>query len=178
MFVTLDKKMGLCDSVYLGIGSNAGDRISNLKKALKIISCSRDVKVLKVSGFYQTSPVGPRQRDFINAVLKAGCALSPLKLLKFVKNIERQLGRAKSGIKWGPRKIDIDILFFGKRKINTKTLIIPHPEIANRLFVLEPLAGIAPGFRHPVMKKTVSVLIKKLLLTSKEQKVRILRNER
>ena len=159
-------------TVYLGLGSNKGNRISNLKEAIDNLSGSRGLEVLKVSSFYKTFPVGPRQKDFVNAVLKARCSISPAGLLKLVKNIEKRMGRIRNRIKWGPRKIDIDILFFGKRKINAEKLMIPHPEIANRLFVLEPLSELAPGFRHPVINSTVAELKEWLLLTSEGQKVK------
>jgi 2-amino-4-hydroxy-6-hydroxymethyldihydropteridine diphosphokinase len=168
--------MNIYSTVYLGLGSNVGNRTANLTKALKVMSVCRDLRVLKVSVFYETSAVGPRQRDFVNAAAKVRCRLSPAKLLKYLKGLEKRLGRVKGNIKWGPRKIDIDILFYGQRKVFTEELTIPHPEIANRLFVLVPLAQIAPRFKHPVLKTSVGCLKKKLQLTSREQKVKILTN--
>lgn len=168
--------MNLTKNIYLGLGSNSGNRISNLKKALKVLANCQALKVSRVSSFYQTSPVGPRQRDFVNAVVKAECAMPPMELLKFIKKTEKQLGRVKGGVKWGPRKIDIDILFFGNEKLVTGKLTIPHPEIQNRLFVLVPLSEIATRMKHPVLKMPISRLIKMLLLTSQEQKVKIISN--
>ena len=164
--------MNFC-KIYLGFGSNIGNRVREIEKAVGIIKNNPHFKNLRVSRFYESSPVGPRQRDFVNGVVAAETDLSPVPLLKFLKETEKKLGRKKRKVKWSPREIDIDILFYGKRTVNKKSLKIPHPEIANRLFMLTPLCDIAPGFSHPVLKKTVRKLRDMLLLTCTEQKVKI-----
>jgi 2-amino-4-hydroxy-6-hydroxymethyldihydropteridine diphosphokinase len=160
--------------VYLGLGSNAGNRARAVLKAIKLISLLRKTKLLKVSSFYITSPVGPKQRDFINAAAKIKTGLSPDALLAELKDIEAAMGRKKSARRWGPRPIDIDILFFGRQAVSKTSLTIPHPELHERRFVLEPLSEIAPRLFHPVLKKTVAALKAQLLLTYPEQKVRII----
>lgn len=128
---------------YLGIGSNLGDRNRNIKEAIKKINLLKDTKVIKISKIIETKPVGgPRaQGDFLNAALKIQTRISPLKLLKDLKKIEKGLGRAKT-VSYGPRAIDLDILFYGDRSINTKELIIPHPRIFARDFVIKPLSEV------------------------------------
>jgi len=166
--------------VYLGLGSNLGDRAENIIFALSILQSSGFVHIDKISSFYETSPVGPKQRSFYNIVIKAKTALSPSDLLLFIKQIERISGREKT-IKWGPRVVDIDILFFGQAVIDSRVtsdekhyLIIPHREIPNRLFVLVPLCEIAENFVHPVLKRKTSNILRDKSLTLKQQKVKII----
>ncbi len=159
--------------VYLGLGSNIGSRKSNIQKAVHEIKSDPHFKDVRVSRFYETLPIGPKQRKFINAALSAVTELEPEELLKTVKRLEKELGRKDNAIKWGPRKIDIDILFFGEKVIATKTLTVPHQELAKRLFVLFPLCDIAADVRHPVLKKTVLGLKNDALLTCREQKDKI-----
>lgn len=126
-----------------------------------------------MSHLYLTSPIGPRQNNFINAVVKIKTDLSPAPLLRALKDIEKRMGRKKTGKRWGPRVIDIDILLYEKRIINLKKLNIPHREMLNRRFVLEPLLEIAPGLAHPVIKRKIKEILKSDL-TLKKQKVKIL----
>jgi len=161
--------------IFLGLGSNIGDRAGQIKDAVGIIKSNPHFRNVRVSRFYESSPVGPKQRDFVNAVLRARTDMPVMELLSFIKDVEKKLGRKKRMLMWGPRDIDIDILFFGSKVLKKKELKIPHAELAKRLFVLVPLGDIAPGFRHPVLKKTVSAMKKELLLTSPEQKVKILK---
>lgn len=132
--------MSIC---YLGVGSNLGNRQKNIKEAIKKIKALKDAKVLKVSRFMQTKPVGgpSGQPDFLNAALKIQTKISPLNLLKKLKIIEKTLGRAKT-VRNGPRTIDLDILFYGNKIIQSKELTIPHPRMFEREFVLKPLAEI------------------------------------
>lgn len=125
---------------YLGIGSNLGDRIINIKSAVKKVGELEETKVIKFSKVIQTSPVGgpSGQPKFLNAALKIRTNLAPFTLLKELKSIEKSLGRKKS-VRWGPRVIDIDILFYANRIINNKNLQVPHPRISRRQFVLRPL---------------------------------------
>jgi dihydroneopterin aldolase / 2-amino-4-hydroxy-6-hydroxymethyldihydropteridine diphosphokinase len=128
---------------YLGVGSNLGDRRNNIKSAVRKINALKETKVIKLSRIIETEPVGgPRaQAKFLNAALKIRTAFSPAALLRNLKNIEKELGRKKAA-RWGPRSIDLDILFYGDRIVNTGGLKIPHPRISERRFVLEPLSEI------------------------------------
>jgi 2-amino-4-hydroxy-6-hydroxymethyldihydropteridine diphosphokinase len=143
--------------VYLGLGSNLGDRIANLKSAVERLS--EKVTIKKISSVYETEPLyNTEQPMFLNAVVRGITTLESLKLLGFVKGIERDLGR-QPGFCNAPRIIDIDILFYGERVIQREELTIPHPRIAERAFVLMPLAEIAPKLVHPQLKKTVKKLL-------------------
>ena len=147
--------------IYLSLGSNIGNRRKNLEKALIELE-KNNINIIKISSVYETEPVGPKQRNFYNIAGKFSTNLLPDELLKQLKQIEKTLGRIKT-FRWGPRVIDIDILFYGAQIIKTKNLIIPHKEIANRAFVLVPMKEIAPHFVHPIYKKTISYLLKRLL---------------
>ena len=147
-------------TIYLSLGSNIGNRKRNLRKALAELE-KQDIKEIKVSSLYETEPVGPEQRNFYNIAGKFKTSLQPRELLKVLKNIEEKLGREKT-FRWGPRVIDIDILFYGKQVIKTKNLIIPHKEIINRAFVLVPMAEISANYIHPVYKKAIKTLNKSL----------------
>lgn len=138
---------------YLGLGSNLGNKSANLKKAISYLK--KYIKVTKMSAFYKTEPVGYKNQDwFLNCAVEAETGIKPLDLLKLLKSIEKKLKRAKT-IKYGPRTIDIDILFYGNNIMKTKKLVIPHPRMHKRLFVLEPLSSIKPGLVHPKIKKTI-----------------------
>jgi len=144
--------------VYLSLGSNIGNRKRNLDLALNCLE-QNCLEKLKISSLYETEPVGPKQRKFYNIAGKFTTILKPQELLKVVKSIEEKLGRKKT-YHWGPRVIDIDILFYGKQIIKSDNLIIPHKEIQNRAFVLVPLKEIAPTLIHPVYHKTITTLHK------------------
>ena len=132
--------MAIC---YLGLGSNLGSRRKNLKQAVRMINLLKDTKVLKQSSFIETIPVGGplKQPKFLNACLKISTKLSPLKLLKELKTIEKKLGRVKTA-RNGPRIIDLDILLYGERTIKTDKLTVPHARMFGRDFVIKPLVGI------------------------------------
>lgn len=141
--------------VYLGIGSNLGDKEANLKEAIRLLNEDEVTKVLRVSSFIETKPVGGvEQEDFLNGALLIRTLKSPMELLGLIARIEKALKRERI-IHWGPRTIDLDILFYDDKIIQTKELTIPHPELTNRLFVLEPMSEIAPWLKHPVLGETV-----------------------
>lgn len=150
------------ERIFLGLGSNIGDRTANIEHACRLIGQIEDVRIVRVSRFIETRPIGYEdQPDFINAVLEIGTALSPRGLLDAVKEIERRMGRVPT-VRFGPRVIDIDILLFGARIIGEPGLTIPHPRMHGRRFVLGSLAEIAPEVVHPVLKKAVTELYKDL----------------
>ena len=147
-------------TIYLGLGSNLGNRQGNLDRAIQMLAPSVDVS--NCSPVYDTAPVGNLdQPRFLNIVCKGKTDLSPTDLLKFIKQIENQIGRKPGPIN-SPRPIDIDILFYNKLMLETPSLIIPHPRLIERAFVLAPLADIAPTFKHPVIGKTISKLLQEL----------------
>ena len=143
--------------VFLGIGTNLGDRERNLQEARSALS--QRLEILKESSIYQTAPWGYLdQPAFLNQVIEAQTALSSLNLLDFLKQTEKRLGR-RANFHYGPRLIDLDILFYGNRIIQTPRLQVPHPRLTERAFVLVPLAEIAPEFVHPQNKQTVIQLL-------------------
>jgi 2-amino-4-hydroxy-6-hydroxymethyldihydropteridine diphosphokinase len=138
------------ETVYIGLGSNLGKSQAQLLSALMAIREIADTQVTKVSSFYRSSPMGPKdQPDYLNAVAQISTGLAPQALLTALQKIENQHGRERKGERWGPRTLDLDILLFGKQKIQTDTLTIPHIGIANREFVLVPLFEIVPNLIMP-----------------------------
>lgn len=130
--------------VGLGLGSNIGDRPANIMSALKLLEARHALEVTAISSIYRTLPWGYLEQDiFANACALARTSLDPLRLLSEIKSVETDMGR-KETIRWGPRLIDIDILFYGREAVTTADLVLPHKEIFNRAFVLVPLAEIAP----------------------------------
>ena len=148
-------------AVFIGLGSNIGPKKKNLLRAARLITKTGRFKILKMSSPYISKAVGPVQPDFINAVLKAETRLKPEETLRELKEIETLMGRKKTK-RWGPRVIDLDILFYGGKTVRKKGLTIPHKELHKRGFVLAPLAEISPGLVHPVLKKTVKQLKNRL----------------
>ncbi|MFH2144936.1 MAG: 2-amino-4-hydroxy-6-hydroxymethyldihydropteridine diphosphokinase [Candidatus Omnitrophota bacterium] len=160
-------KRKCCHKAYIGIGSNLGRRKLNIQNALSLLTRKNTVKLLKISSFYETKPVGgPKQPEFLNAAAVVRTELLPKQLLSLLKDIEKRLGRNFNSVRWGPRLIDLDILFYDKRVMRTKDLTVPHPQVTERLFVLRPLAQIAPRYKHPNFKKTVKKLLDELKLRS------------
>lgn len=148
-------------TVYLGLGSNVGDREANLREAARRIE-AEEIRIVRRSSLYETEPRDLLdQPQFLNAAIEAETELFPLQLLARLLNIERAMGRRRITPK-GPRNIDIDILFYGRSVIQTPELETPHPRIAERAFVLEPLAEIAPDLRHPVSGQTAREMLASL----------------
>jgi 2-amino-4-hydroxy-6-hydroxymethyldihydropteridine diphosphokinase len=146
--------------VYIALGSNLGDRAANLAKAREMLT--DDIQVLKRSSIYQTAPWGySEQDDFYNQVLDCETSLRPLILLNTLKKVEKKMGRKKT-FRNGPRVIDLDILFYDDLILKTRRLVIPHPGLHERAFVLVPMAEVNPGFVHPVLGKTIVALLAKV----------------
>lgn len=144
---------------FLGLGANIGDREANLRLALR--GLSRECTVVAASSLYRSEAVvvegadpGP---DYLNAVCEIETDLAPDELLRFVKEIEHEMGR-RPAARWAPRIIDIDVLLFGDAVVSLPHLTVPHPRLAERNFVLVPLAELEPGARHPLLKRTIAEL--------------------
>jgi 2-amino-4-hydroxy-6-hydroxymethyldihydropteridine diphosphokinase len=150
--------------IYLGLGSNLGDRRVHLRWCLDVLP-SKGIRVAQVSPIYETSPVGmhPEAGLFLNAVCHGVTRLSPLGLLKAVKEMERDRGRLASA-PCSSRVLDIDILLYGDSIINARELVVPHPRMFSRAFVLVPLADLAPSLKDPVTKLTVRQYLANLVV--------------
>ncbi|OGP73412.1 MAG: 2-amino-4-hydroxy-6-hydroxymethyldihydropteridine diphosphokinase [Deltaproteobacteria bacterium RBG_16_49_23] len=146
--------------VYIGIGSNLGDKIAHCEKAIsEILNIDRH-RLLSRSSLFKTRPIGYTAQDwFVNGVIKLESDLEPHDLFRALKDVESRLGRAET-FRWGPREIDLDILLYDDRIIQTENLQIPHPHMHERQFVLIPLVEIEPELIHPVLKKSVQNLLK------------------
>ncbi|MBU4224907.1 MAG: 2-amino-4-hydroxy-6-hydroxymethyldihydropteridine diphosphokinase [Chloroflexi bacterium] len=143
--------------IYLALGTNLGDRRANLRAAIAALPPA--VTVLVESPIYETPPWGiTDQPAFLNMALKGETLLAPLALLSLLKRRETQLGRTPS-IRYGPRQIDMDILFYDGLILDTPELVVPHPRLQERAFALVPLADIAPDYYHPVLEKTVREML-------------------
>ena len=152
------------ETVYIGLGSNLsgsmGDPQQQIQTALEKISDHPEIHELNTSSFYRTSPVGPQdQPEFINAVAQAKTSLTPLALLDYLQQIENEHGRERKE-HWGARTLDLDILIFGQQSIHNTRLIIPHPRIEERAFVLVPLIELEPNFSSASGKSTADLLAK------------------
>jgi 2-amino-4-hydroxy-6-hydroxymethyldihydropteridine diphosphokinase len=157
--ILLRLSIKVMESVYLGIGSNLGDRESNLRNAVEKAEEFAG-KIVKVSSVYETEPWGFSSVDqFLNMVVEIKTSLRPSGLLGRLLMIESLMGRLREGKQYSSRIIDIDILFYGHHAIRTKTLEIPHPRLHERKFVLVPLAEIAPDLVHPGLKKDIAHLL-------------------
>jgi 2-amino-4-hydroxy-6-hydroxymethyldihydropteridine diphosphokinase len=148
--------------VYLGVGSNQGDRLHHCRDALLRLKESGDVRLIRVSSAYETEPVGEDFEGwFINAVAEAETDLDPVSLLQKLKRIEEEMGRSGRTITPN-RPIDLDLLLYGDLLLESETLTLPHPHLHQRRFVLEPLSELAPELVHPRLGKTMEALLKDL----------------
>jgi 2-amino-4-hydroxy-6-hydroxymethyldihydropteridine diphosphokinase len=148
----------MTDRVFISIGSNLGERVLNCREATRRLAAAEGVTLVNESFLYETEPWGPVvQGPFINCAVEITYRLGPRPLLELLKGIELGMGRTAS-VPNGPREIDLDILFYGDAVIGEEGLVIPHPRMHRRAFVLAPLAEIAPGFIHPELGKSVAEL--------------------
>ena len=149
-------------TAYIGIGSNLCNPDKNCVEAIEKLSTNNDIKIVSKSLLYQTTPVGHIKQDwFVNSVIKIDTQLSPKELLSALLNIESEMGRVRRE-KWGPRVIDLDLLFYDNLILNQEGITLPHPEIQKRKFVLVPLNEIAENLTHPILKKTIKTLLQEL----------------
>ena len=147
---------------YVGFGSNLGDRLNNCRNAIEALGALQSCSLLKTSSFYETSPVGlVEQPAFINGVVVLETGENAHWLLRQMLQIEKTFGRIRN-LKWGPRSIDLDLLFFDDQIIDIPELTVPHPFLHERRFVLQPLNEVAPNFCHPCLEKSVSDLLRNL----------------
>ena len=149
--------------VYISVGSNLGRRLVNCRKGIVALTRSAAIRWLDQSRIYQTEPVDYRTQDwFINCVVKMEAALDPLSLLDLVKSIERQAGREGDSVRFGPRVLDLDIVLYDDIVFNHPRLVIPHPRMHKRRFVLKPICDIDPTILHPVFNQSMQSLLDKL----------------
>lgn len=152
---------------FIGIGSNEGDRLALISRAAQLLAVRDDLRVIQMALVRETDPVGgPLQDRYLNTVVEVDTTLEPLALLRLMQAVERQLGRQPAVQRWGPRPIDLDLLFYEDHIITDPALTVPHPRLHERRFVLEPLAELAPGFLHPVLHEAISQLLEKALNSS------------
>ena len=146
-------------AAYIGFGSNIGDRLAHIQNAIHALSKTEGITLKKISSIYTTDPVGyEEQAQFLNGVAAIQTSLSPLSLLHTLKDIETAIGR-KHRVRWGPREIDLDILIYGDVCVQTEKLVVPHPEMHLRGFVLVPLAELAPDLVHPIFQESIHTLL-------------------
>lgn len=155
---------------FVSVGSNEGNRLWNISRALAHLSRLCGIRVLQIAPIIETEPLGgPPQGPYLNTVIEIETSLEPRPLLGFLQGIERRLGRQPSSIRWAPRPIDLDILFYENRIMNDPDLIVPHPRMHTRWFVLEPLSQLAPEFIHPVLELSIASLLSCLSPKSRQE---------
>jgi 2-amino-4-hydroxy-6-hydroxymethyldihydropteridine diphosphokinase len=148
------------NTAMISIGSNMGKRGKNCRRGIKALGKEQHVDITGTSLFYRTAPVHyTDQRWFVNAAVRINTLLNPHGLLEILKSIERGMGRQENAVRFGPRILDMDIVLFGEEIIDSKGLVIPHPRMHERAFVLQPLCDISPEAVHPVLKKSMKDLL-------------------
>lgn len=159
-------------TVFIALGSNLGAKLQNCHWALESLEAHPEIRLVAVSRYYQTQPVDYLDQDwFVNAVAKLETALDPFALLAVLKEIERRAGRRATKIRFGPRVLDLDIILFDDVVLESPTLILPHPRMHKRRFVLAPICDIGPDIVHPLLGKDVRSLLEGL--DADEQKIRV-----
>lgn len=147
---------------YLSIGSNMGDKEAYLKQAVDGLSRNKRIRKLRTSGFILTKPYGGvEQEDFLNGAVELETLYMPEELLHAMQRIEQEAGRERK-VHWGPRTLDLDLIFYDKLVLETEELVLPHPDMENRTFVLKPLCELNRNFRHPILQRTMGQLLEVL----------------
>jgi 2-amino-4-hydroxy-6-hydroxymethyldihydropteridine diphosphokinase len=136
------------ETVFLGLGGNLGDRLDHLNRAVRMLDANPRIDVDDISSVYETDPVGPAEEQFLNIAVRARTDMAPLALLRACQEVEAALGRVRT-VRWGSRTIDVDVLVYGDRSIDTAVLTVPHAHLDQRGFALVPLMEVAPGWRLP-----------------------------
>ena len=155
---------------YISAGSNMGDRLQNCRKGIEALTEADNSRILAQSRIYKTEPVGYEDQNwFVNMMVKLETALDPFQLLDHIEHIQRAAGRIKDAIRFGPRILDLDIILYDDCVIRSERLVVPHPRMHKRRFVLKPLCDIDPAIIHPVLKQEMQILLKRL--GEEEQKV-------
>ena len=146
--------------VYIGLGSNLGDRKANIREAEEKLTALPNTRIVKASSLYESEPLGNAKTWFVNSVLEIETDFEPAELLKRTRAIEAAMGRKRvKGKRWGSRIIDLDLLLFDNQTVSKRTLKIPHPEMHKRRFVLLPLSELAPHVTHPQLGAAISELL-------------------
>jgi 2-amino-4-hydroxy-6-hydroxymethyldihydropteridine diphosphokinase len=159
--------------VYMAVGSNMGDKMANCQQGIRRFLAATGCEIKGQSKYYRTAPVDFLEQDwFINGAIRVVTTCSPETLLEAAKSAEQVAGRLPKGIRFGPRVLDLDIIFYGHQVIDRPGLKIPHPRMHIRRFVLQPICDIDPEFRHPVLQKTVLNLLQQI--DDSEQSVTVL----
>jgi 2-amino-4-hydroxy-6-hydroxymethyldihydropteridine diphosphokinase len=147
-------------AAYISVGSNMGNKKDNCRRGIAALVSSGDCELKKQSSLYNTEPVDFKEQEwFVNCVVKVTTTMDPFELFKTVKRIESSMGRLKDSTRFGPRILDLDILLYDNRVIFRKDVIIPHPRMHKRRFVLKPFCDIEPNVVHPILKKTMQELL-------------------
>lgn len=149
------------ETIAIGLGSNLGDRQRHIESAVQMLAETEGLTVHAQSDWIETAPVGDvAQGEYLNGTVIAGTNLSPETVLERLHEIERAHGRVRpDAVRWGPRTLDLDLLLYGERVIGDGSPVLPHPRMHERLFVLEPLAQIAPEMRHPILCRSIRELL-------------------
>ena len=157
-------------TVYISVGSNLGSKLENCRKGITALTCCGKCRMIDQSLVYQTEPVDYKDQDwFVNYVVKIETTLDPISLLDPLKLIERDAGRTRDAVRFGPRLLDLDIILYDAMVVDTLKLVIPHPRMHKRRFVLKPICDIDPDIIHPVFHRTMQSLLEDL--AAKDQRI-------
>ena len=163
---------------FLSIGTNVGDKIANLGLAIRRLGATEGIFIKALSKFYKTAPQNYTNQDwFVNAAIKINTAYSPKQLLEVLQVIEKEQDQEGKSFRFGPRKIDIDIIFYDQKVMNTATLVLPHPRMHERAFVLKPLCDIDKNLVHPVIGLTVGELFEKIKMDESQEVIALAKEE-
>lgn len=156
-------------TAFLSVGSNLGDPLRNCQQGIATLCADSRVELLAQSQFYRTQPVDFLEQDwFVNAALQLRTVLAPLDLLALIQSIQRLMGRKSDAVRFGPRILDLDIIFYDDLVLDTPHLVVPHPRMHKRRFVLQPICDIDPGVVHPLLGRTMQELLQQLPIEGQE----------